>query len=438
MTSKFGPLGVAVLLAATTARADAPQALTFERAIEVALGGHPDLAAAQEGVASADARAAGARAHRWATLDASFAYSYWREPYALAFGSLGSFVLHEQTTSATVVTIAQPLTGLAYLSELVDAAHHQSEATRRDYDRVRLDIAYRAADAYLRVLEARAIADVAHQSVADIDAELERARKLRAAETYTDLDVLRFQSAKSGSELAAIRADANTKLVLAELVVQLGLPEGTPIELADDLPQSPPRLAMSVEQSQARALAARPELAAAREQIAAADNQRRAARERYLPDVRAVAQWNHLTGVQPFQPKDEEFIGVQLQWNVWNWGATHDAVVDAEHQQRRARVGEHALVDQVKLDVRRRYLAAQTAFDSLDTTQTQLHAAEEAFRLQKVRFDNAAATTTDVLDAETEVARARLGFVLARYDYYLALVGLARAVGDVPAAAGPR
>ena len=93
-----------------------------------------------------------------------------------------------------------------------------------------------------------------------------------------------------------------------------------------------------------------------------------------------------------------------------------------------------ALVDQVKLDVRNRWLDAKTAFDSLAVAETQQHAAEEALRLQKVRFDNAAATTTDVLDAQTDAERARLTSATARYDYYRALVSLARSVGDLPSA----
>ena len=52
-----------------------------------------------------------------------------------------------------------------------------------------------------------------------------------------------------------------------------------------------------------------------------------------------------------------------------------------------------------------------------------------------MKFENGAATTTDVLDSETEAARARLVFVVARYDYYLALVALARSVGNLPLAA---
>jgi outer membrane protein TolC len=425
----------AILMATATAHADAPRALTFEGAIALSLGENPEVAMAREAVASGDAKVSGASARRWATLDVAASGNYWRAPYAIAFGPPGmaqSFTLHDQTTSSTFVTVSQPLTGLAYLTELVDAAHHQAEATRRDYDRVRLDTAYRTAEAYLRVLEARATADVAHQSVVDIQSGLSRAQQLRAADTYTDLDVLRFRSAKAAADQSALRADAAATAALAELTVQIGLPDGAPITLTDDLPASPPPMAMTLDAAQQRATSVRPELAAAREQVTIANSARLAAKAHYFPDVRAVAQWQHLTGVQPFQPKNEEFVGVTLSWNVWNWGSTHDAVVDAEHAQARAAIAAHAAAEQIKLDVRRRWLDAKTTFDSLDAARTQQQTAEEAYRLQKVRFDNAAATTTDVLDAENEVARARLGFAVARYGYYRALVALARSVGDVP------
>jgi outer membrane protein len=417
-----------------TAHADEPakQTLTFESAIQLALSRNPDVAAAKQAVDSAAAKAAAARANRWITLGVNSAINEYKDPYTLAFGTLGSFTLHERFTTATVVQVAQPLTGLAYLSELVNASESQTSSTMHDYDKARLDTAYRTADGYLRVLQARASAEVAHKQVDDIQSELDRAKQLRAADTYTDIDVLRFQSAKAAADQTALKADTLTQSSLGGLVVQLGLPDGAPVDIADDLPPSPPSLAVSLDQAQRRAIQTRPELASARDQIEAADATRKAAWMRYLPDIRGIAQWNHLTGVQPFEPEDEYFIGLTASWNVWNWGATQDNYNAAKADQARAVTAAGSLLDQVKLDVRNRWLDAKTAFDSLAVAQTQQQTAEEALRLQKVRFDNAAATTTDVLDAQTDAARARLAFATARYDCYRALVALARSVGDLP------
>jgi len=426
------PIFIAVVaLAAAPARADAPAKLTFSSAIELALGQNPDIAIAREGVAGADAQAAGARARRLPVLSIEAQGSLYREPYALPFGGM-TFTLYHRDTTATSITVSEPLTGLAYLSELVGAAEHAAAASRDDYDRVRLDTAYRTADAYIRVLEARASADVAHRSVTDIQSELDRAIQLRAADTYTDIDVLRFRSAKAAADQGALRADTAAETALASLVLQLGLHDGAAIDVADDLPATPPAMAMTLDQALARAIAARPELRAAHDQIEAAEHTRKSARDALLPDIRAVAVWTHLTGVQPFEPEDAEFLGVRVSWNIWDWGSTYDAEREARASVHRAELTAQSLVDQVRLDVRTRWLDARTAFDSLAAAQTQQQTADEALRLQKVRFDAAAATTTDVLDAETDAAKARLAFAVARYDYYLALVALARSVGDLP------
>ncbi len=416
------------------ARADqAPRRLTFEAAISLALGESPDLLVAKEAAEGADAHASGISAHRGPALHVDFSGNLYTKPYKLAFGSLGSFTLYEQTTTATSVSVTQPITGLAYLTELVGAARHQAAAAHREYDRARLEVAYKTAEGYLRVLEARATADVAHQSVTDLQSELDRAVQLRQADTYTDVDVLRFKSAKAAADRQALRADSAAQSELAGLVVELGLPEGTPIEISDDLPATPPPLAMQLAGAQERALGTRPELAAARERIAAAVAQRRSAWETYFPDVRAVAIWNHLSGTQPFAPENEELLGVRASWNVWDWGSTHDSVVEAEHAQSRAMLEASSLADQVKLDVHKKWLDAKTEFDSLAAATTQQQAAEEAYRLQKVKLDAGAATTTDVLDAQTEVARARLVLANERLEYYVSLIALARSIGDLPA-----
>ncbi|HEY1556756.1 MAG TPA: TolC family protein [Kofleriaceae bacterium] len=424
-----------VLLAAGPTYADEPpRRIDLHEAIDVSLAENPDIAVAKESMRGAEARVAGAKAHLLPDLSVDAAANRYRHSYSLAFGMLGSFTLHQLNTSATNVTLAQPLTGLAYLSELLGSAEQDADATRADYDKTRLDTAYRTADTYVRVLEARASADVAHRSVADIQSELDRAVQLRQAETYTDIDVLRFRSAKAAADQSALRADTAAAQALARLVVQIGLHDGVAIDVVDNLPETPPALAMTLDVAQTRALAARPELHAARDRIAAAEHARRAAREKYLPNISAVGVWTHLTGVQPFEPEDEEFLGLRVQWNVFDFGATHEGVREAEAAQSRALLQSMALVDQVRLDVRQRWLDAKAAYDSIVAAQTQQQTADEALRLQKVRFDAGAATTTDVLDSETDAARARLALAVARYDYYLAVVALARAMGDLPKA----
>jgi len=75
---------------------------------------------------------------------------------------------------------------------------------------------------------------------------------------------------------------------------------------------------------------------------------------------------------------------------------------------------------------------ARAAYELVGLSRSSLAAAEEAYRIQNVRYQQGAATTTDVLDAEVGVTRARADYSKSRFDYYLAQAALARAAGQLP------
>ena len=49
-----------------------------------------------------------------------------------------------------------------------------------------------------------------------------------------------------------------------------------------------------------------------------------------------------------------------------------------------------------------------------------------------MKIEGGVATATDVIDAETEVTRARAQETVARYQYLIAWMALVRAVGQLP------
>ena len=441
--NKLSTAGALVALVSLSARADdgagpAPRKVTFEDAIAIALKEAPAVAVGTEDVGKVEQEARRDRAYRLPMLSVHDDLHEFTTEYDIPFQLDPSmppalFKAYSAFTNTVSVSLSEPITGQLYLNELLAAHELDNDAAHRRLDSVRLDAASRAAEAYVHVLAARAAADVAHKTVAQLEAQLERAQKLRAADTYNDIDVLRFKSAKAAADRAALRADANVDSVLATLVVVIGLRDGDPIDVVDDLPTQMPPLAITVAQAQDRALASRSDVLESHDRVKASDHYRRAAYAGYVPDVRAEAVFLHNTGYYPFQPDNAGFLGVTLQWNVWDWGVTASKVAQAKHEDAAVKILDADLENNVRLDVRKRWLEAKAAFDGLAAADTQLQATEESYRLQQVRFQASAATTTDVLDAETDVARARLAAADARYDYLLALIAMSRAVGDLPA-----
>ena len=453
------PLVLPLLLAGTGAGAAQAQPaqrppqpggrLTFRQAIETALKNGPEIEIAASGVDAAQARVRAAGAQRFPALRAEANILYWDKPLEISFagmpgmtgmtpspgtGGMAAPVLRvrDQVTSQASLTLAQPISGLFVLHRLVGLERNGAGAARADRERAKLDTAQRAAEAYLRVLQARALEGVASKSVAQVEAQLQRAVILEKGGALGQVDVLRLTSARDAARQGLLRAQAGATVARAGLVLALDLPAGTPVEPVDDFPDPPPPLTASEGQVIDQALRQRPELAAARERSEQATAGRAVAKAALLPNILGIATYQHTEGQSTFQPKNAWFVGATLNWDLWDWGKNWNGVKEATARARQAQIGAETLRDQVVFEAQRRLLEARTAFETLAVGRSSLQAAEEAYRIQSIRYAEGAATTTDVIDAETDVSRARSSYAQSRYEYYLAQAAVARAVGNLP------
>lgn len=435
-------LVAALVLASPSAFAQAEaRKISFTEAVQTALADSPEVRIADQAIAAASHRVKGVRAQRLPKLRAEGNLLWWNDEisFFLPPPAMGEppieAVVRERLTWQATAQVVQPLSPLIVLSTLIDLEEAGVDAAKADRDRARLDAAARAAEAYLRALQARAGAEIAQRTLTQVEANLDRVRKLREAGVAGDLDVLRLEAARDQVRQGALRARAGEETALRALALTLSLPDGTMLAVVDDFPETPPGPDFSAEEVVAAALKRRPELKAAADRARQADKGRRAAYATMLPNILAVAQVQHTAGQGTFGAEDSWFVGVTLQWDLWDWGKNQSGVDEAAARQRQAEIAREALAEQVAFDARRRVLEAETAYETLAVARSGLAAAEEAYRLQTVRNEEGVATTTEVLDAETEVASARTAFALARYDYLISLVTLARAMGDAPAGA---
>lgn len=417
-----------------SARADEPaRRLSFAEAVATAVDGAVEVQLADRGVAAQSARVASTRALLLPRLRAEGNLFVWNEPLdvAIAEGAPGVRV-RDQVTAGVSLSVVQPISGLVAGLRLLKLEKNGLAAAAADQDRARLDAGARAAEAYLRVLEVRALVEVTERSLAQVEAQLQRARALETAGVLGKVDVLRLESARDGVRQGLLRGRSGVAVAEKALVLTLALPAGTVITAYDDLGDPQAALPWSLADALALAEKERPELTAADRRADQASAGRQVAAAALFPNVYAIATYSHNEGNGPFAPKDALYAGATFQWELFEWGRTIDAIDEADRRAEQARIGAQALRDQVVFDVERRLLDVKSGFETLAVVKSGLAAAEEAQRIQSVRYAQGAATTTDVIDTETDLARARTSYTSARYAYYLALVGAARAVGQLP------
>ena len=192
--------------------------------------------------------------------------------------------------------------------------------------------------------------------------------------------------------------------------------------------EPPPLGEPALESAEARAVAQRLELRDLARQVDQAGSNVAFAKKKLLPVVNAVANYTHTEGSQ-FQQADAAYVGLTAAWDVWDWGTTLGGIHQADAKLHQAVLARKKLEDQVRLEAREAYVNAESAHEALGVARTAVSQAEENYRIVTKKFDNNAATSFDVVDAESLLTQARGQVEQALYDYLIACAALQKATG---------
>ena len=439
----------AILLATAgpAAADDAKRTITIEEAMSIASGDSLAIDIGKEQIEALKEKKKATKALRLPTLGVKASVLVWNDTIDVTFmctdpdpdnppdlcpdGPFVTTTVREQVTGSAEVNVAQPLTGLLLLGRLIEGDDAAIDAAQADLQVAKLDAAYQAAEAYLGALQAQTLRELSATSVTQLEADLVKIRALRDANVLADVDVLRLEAARDQAQAGVLEAESATETALRGLALLLDLPDGTELAITP-IDTTPPELPWTEDDAVALAKKQRPELRAAESRVEQAEVGVDAAKADYFPNVLAIGNYTHSEGQGFIATKDSAFVGITLDWNIWDWGRKGDNVRAARAQKRIAKRAREELDDQLAFDVRSKWLAASTKKKTLAVNQSALKAAEEAYRLQTVKIQGGIATATDVIDAEAEVSRARAAETIARYQYLTAWMALVRAVGQVP------
>jgi outer membrane protein TolC len=427
----------ALVLAASSAAAQAPTTMatrgtSVEDAVAMALRQNPDALTSEFQVHGAEADRAGTRGGMLPRLHVDANFQQWNSPFAISFSFPGvvapPFTVRDAFTWTASVSVIQPLTQLWWIYDQykvqdlgVDVAGIKRQVTRRE-------IAFQVTQAYYRLLEADRLSQVAQSSVTQLEAQRKEAQSLFDNGVIGKNDLLRAGLALANAQQRSIQSRGNVVLARGQLDVLLGQREGAQLEPVPFTGDPPPVGEPSEESAVGHAAVQRLELRELDRGIEQADHGVSFAYKKLLPQVNAVGNYTHFAG-SPFQQVDGAYVGLFASWDVWDWGTTTGAISSANAKLDEARVARKKIEDQVRLEARQAFVNAETAREGLDVAKTAVSQAEENFRIVTKKFEAAAATSFDVVDAESLLTQARGQVETALYDYLIARAALARATG---------
>jgi outer membrane protein TolC len=254
------------------------------------------------------------------------------------------------------------------------------------------------------------------------------AREREEVGAVAPAEVLRAKVEVADARLALVRAESLVRLARGELNTVMGLPVETEAVLAPLPEESHSGKEVDPAEAIRRALEARPEIHAALHRIGAARGSVDAAKSAFGPRVRADARYGRRD--VDFFPDDEDWaVGLALELPLFEGFSRSHNLSREKHNLSRAEEEVRHLILLVKEQVWAACQGLRESREALPAAEVLVAEAGESMRRTRERYEVGAATTTDLLAAQTTLARAELIAVESRRRYHDAQAVLDRAVG---------
>jgi outer membrane protein TolC len=434
----------AALLALPLAAVAQPRLLSLEEALAAGLEKNPGLQASRLELAAATARSREIAAGRLPSLKLGGGYTRLSEvpdfqvtlpispdPIVVSQSYFNNFNLR--------LGIQQPLFTGFRLQAGERSARLLEAAAGQDLEKDRTELVFAVKAAYWGLARSREFEKVIDENVRQVGEHLKDVRAFSDQGLATRNDVLRAELELSNAEIMRIDARNAAEVALTALVSLIGLPLDADIDLTTSVESRASRIPAKAGEGDGdpieRALAQRPEIKSAEFRIKASEMGVKAVRSAFLPQVYLSGNYYYLRPNPRILPSLDRFkgtwdVGVSVSFDIWNWGQTKRQTEQAEARLGQAREARKALEDQAVLEVTQCRLSLARAGEKVRVAGQAVGQAEENLRVTRERFKQGVALSSDVLDAEVALLRAKLGRTQAAIDQVVAQARLEKALGE--------
>lgn len=144
----------------------------------------------------------------------------------------------------------------------------------------------------------------------------------------------------------------------------------------------------------------------------------------YLPNIALFGkQTLYSSGVDKYlMPRT--MVGIGFTWNIFDGLDREKRIRQARLTSQSLAIGKDKAVTELEVGVDKFYSQLQNALDNVKALNTTLAMSEELVRIRMKSFQEGMATSSEVVDAEVILSKVKTAFLLAYYQYDVALINL--------------
>ncbi|WP_367915960.1 TolC family protein [Leadbetterella sp. DM7] len=311
----------------------------------------------------------------------------------------------------------------------VESARYLEQASRLSMENNKTAVAYTIAAAYNNLFKAGQALIVLTEN---LKAAQQRDRQFLDFENNAILarnDRLKASLQTSNIELQLLDAQNSFEIATIHMNLLLGLPENTRLTLDSAYITATREQLPATDYFLNQALENRKDLQALNFNRKAVQTNIRSARAEALPTV--VLTGGYIAAEIPnlVSVINAANIGLGIQYNLDNLWKKNSRLMQTQAKEKQLANENDLLNDQIRLDINRDYLTAQTARKRTEVLQNMVDQADENYRITHNKYNNGLATMTELLDADAARIAAQISVLNARADAALAYKKLLQTTG---------
>ncbi len=410
-----------------------PGGLTVEKSLEIGLNSSYEIQLANSDTLISEAKVTSAWSNMFPKLTLGANYNHLSElpiQFNLPIPSSGNN--DALTLLYANAEIEQPLfTGFRLLS-LKNASQYNNEASLLENSKVKNHKALEIQQSFWNYYKTEKFIEIINENLTVIKSQINNVENFFDTGLATKSDLLKLQVIEAEMKLKLIDAEHSSKVAQANFNRVIGYPIDSDTKITastyvEELSKQEFATVLN------EAMNSRLELEANNFRIKAADEIITAAKSTWFPQISAFGSYNYLKieGGSLLSEGANNFwmVGLGMKWNVWDWWKTSSNSTIAEEQHFQIEVASKMLKEKIEIEVYANFLNLESEASKIELNKLRMESAVENFRLINNKFNEQFATATELTEASTMLAEAKITLMTSYINYKVARIKLDNSIG---------
>ena len=297
------------------------------------------------------------------------------------------------------------------------------------------DAAIGGIHAYYEWVRGRLQLSIANRQLAAVRANVQQVRSLVAVQRVARAELMRLESAEAEAEQTHDRLRELATLREEVLRLQIGARADELLSIGEDLgaelTAAPPA---SIDELVTSATRKRIDVRTLELGVEINEKRRLAERANAMPRLTAFAVTDYARPDTRSLPPTDSFAwswsaGVQLTWSLPDALAARTTTRRLSAESAALRADRESVLRSARIEIISAQQGVQLARQAIETTRKGLIAAEETYRVRQALIAAQRATALELVDAQTNLTRARIAVLDAHIDMRIAMADLDHALG---------